>query len=187
MGRKERRKEGRKEGREEEEEKYGRKEGRKEGREGGRKGGRGREGRKGGRKGGRKEGRKEGEVQIACGQLRREGARQHAGRRGNRGNSLGRASWEGARQHAGLRGFDTEKSFTQNKTLLLCKTSSVCKSLCRAEKMNFAVNAPIMFIFQKGAGKRRKGNKPIITRICLLSFCFWVLRPPLVLCFFVFF
>ena len=46
--------------------------------------------------------------------------------------------------------------------------------------MNFAVNAPIMFIFQKGAGKRRKGNKPIITRICLLSFCFWVLRPPLV-------
>ena len=92
----------------------------------------------------------------------------------------GELRWEGARQHAGLRGFDTEKSFAQNKTLLLCKTSSVCKSLCRAEKMNFAVNAPIIFIFQKGAGKRRKGNKPIITRICLLSFCFWVLRPPLV-------
>ena len=91
----------------------------------------------------------------------------------------GELRWEGARQHAGLRGFDTEKSFAQNKTLLLCKTSSVCKSLCRAEKMNFAVNAPIIFIFQKGAGKRRKGNKPIITRICLLSFCFWVLRPPL--------
>ena len=95
----------------------------------------------------------------------------------------GELRWEGARQHAGLRGFDTEKSFAQNKTLLLCKTSSVCKSLCRAEKMNFAVNAPIIFIFQKGAGKRRKGNKPIITRICLLSFCFWVLRPPLFLIF----
>jgi hypothetical protein len=27
---------------------------------------------------------------------------------------------------------------------------------CRAEKMNFAVNAPIMFIFKKEAGKRRK-------------------------------
>ena len=94
----------------------------------------------------------------------------------------GELRWEGARQHAGLRGFDTEKSFAQNKTLLLCKTSSVCKSLCRAEKMNFAVNAPIIFIFQKGAGKRRKGNKPVITRICLLSFCFWVLRPPLVYC-----
>ena len=91
----------------------------------------------------------------------------------------GELRWEGARQHAGLRGFDTEKSFAQNKTLLLCKTSSVCKRLCKAEKMNFAVNAPIIFIFQKGAGKRRKGNKPIITRICLLSFCFWVLRPPL--------
>ena len=26
--------------------------------------------------------------------------------------------------------------------------------------MNFAVNAPIIFIFQKGAGKRRKGNPP---------------------------
>ena len=72
----------------------------------------------------------------------------------------GELRWEGARQHAGLRGFDTEKSFAQNKTLLLCKTSSVCKSLCRAEKMNFAVNAPIIFIFQKGAGKRRKGNPP---------------------------
>ena len=47
--------------------------------------------------------------------------------------------------------------------------------------MTFAVSASIMFIFQKNAGKRRKGNKPIITRICLLSFCFWVLRPPLFL------
>ena len=28
--------------------------------------------------------------------------------------------------------------------------------------------------------KRWKGNKPIVTQICLLSFCFWVLRPPLV-------
>ena len=48
--------------------------------------------------------------------------------------------------------------------------------------MKFAVNASIMFIFQKEAGKRRKRNKPIIsiTQICLLSFCFWVLRPPLV-------
>ena len=47
--------------------------------------------------------------------------------------------------------------------------------------MKFAVNASIMFIFQKEAGKRRKRNKPIIstTQICLLSFCFWVLRPPL--------
>ena len=48
--------------------------------------------------------------------------------------------------------------------------------------MKFAVNASIMFIFQKEAGKRRKRNKPIIsiTQICLLSFCFWVLRPHLV-------
>ena len=199
------------------------------------------------RKGGRKGGRKEGEVQIACGQLRREGARQHAGRRGNRGNSLGRASLGGSETACwtqrlwhrevfcaekllhtealhkqnlnteellqtaagGQRNFHKQKllhtedvlhrSFYTQKLLHrkplhrevsthrsfyiqkhLCKETFVQRSRVELNKMKFAVNASIMFIFQKDAGKRRKGNKPIITRICLLSFCFWVLRSPLV-------
>ena len=38
---------------------------------------------------------------------------------------------------------------------------------------------------KKKLAERRKRNKPIIsiTLICLLSFCFWVLRPPLFCCF----
>ena len=72
----------------------------------------------------------------------------------------------------------THRSFYIQKHL--CKETFVQRSRVELKKMKFAENASIMFIFQKDAGKRRKGNKPIITRICLLSFCFWVLRSPLV-------
>ena len=63
-----------------------------------------------------------------------------------------------------------------------CTTSLNASVQSRAEKNKFAANASIMFIFQKDAGKRRKGNKPqLLLKYVCCRFAFGFSGPPCLL------